>query len=151
MIRKMIGNGMYIYEESHADVEQRALLTLAQIQAAELPDEVAVQVAALFPVWTVGEVYETGTRIADSEGRLYRVVQTHTAQSDWQPANAPNLFVALGVTTENPDAIPAWVQPVGGHDAYGLGDQVEYEGAVYQSLIAANIYPPTTEFWTRVS
>lgn len=38
---------------------------------------------------------------------------------------------------------PAWVQPTGAHDAYGIGDRVSFEGANYESLIAANVWSPS--------
>lgn len=150
MKRVMISEGVYVYEQEQADLTQTALMTLARMQAAELPDDAAVQVAALFPLWQAGASYEMGQRIADEAGNLYRVVQTHTAQSDWQVSETPNLYTPLGVTAQEPDAIPEWVQPVGGHDAYAAGAQVRYEGVVYKSLIEANIYPPNTEFWAVV-
>ena len=37
----------------------------------------------------------------------------------------------------------AWVQPTGALDTYNVGDQVTFEGAVYESLIANNNYSPT--------
>lgn len=44
---------------------------------------------------------------------------------------------------EEPAAIPNWIQPTGGHDAYNIGDQVTFNGSVYESKIAANTYSPT--------
>jgi hypothetical protein len=40
-----------------------------------------------------------------------------------------------------PDA-PAWVQPTGAHDAYGIGDRVTYRGRVYESVIEGNSWSP---------
>jgi hypothetical protein len=40
-------------------------------------------------------------------------------------------------------APPAWVQPTGSHDAYPIGALVTFEGKVYRSLIAANVWSPT--------
>ena len=37
---------------------------------------------------------------------------------------------------------PAWVQPTGAHDAYALGDRVEFNGKNYESLIPANVWSP---------
>lgn len=41
------------------------------------------------------------------------------------------------------EAPPEFVQPTGSHDAYNIGDQVTFEGAVYESVIDANTYSPT--------
>ena len=38
---------------------------------------------------------------------------------------------------------PAWVQPTGGHDVYGVGDRVRFEGSDWESLIAGNTWSPT--------
>lgn len=45
--------------------------------------------------------------------------------------------------TEEGDGPPEWVQPTGGHDAYTIGDQVTFEGSVYESLITGNTWSPT--------
>lgn len=42
-----------------------------------------------------------------------------------------------------PDTVPEWVQPIGAHDAYNIGDQVTFEGEVYKSLMNGNTYSPT--------
>lgn len=38
---------------------------------------------------------------------------------------------------------PAWVQPTGAHDAYGIGAKVTFNTKRYSSLIAANVWSPT--------
>lgn len=38
--------------------------------------------------------------------------------------------------------IADFVQPTGAHDAYAFGDLVRFEGAVYRSLIDANVWSP---------
>lgn len=50
------------------------------------------------------------------------------------------------------ETIPNWVQPTGGHDAYKKGDQVTYQGDVWESLIDGNSWSPTDypQGWTRV-
>lgn len=37
-------------------------------------------------------------------------------------------------------SVPAWVQPSGQHDAYRIGDQVEFDGAVFESVIDWNAW-----------
>lgn len=39
-------------------------------------------------------------------------------------------------------AYPEWVAPTGGHDAYGIGDEVLFEGTAYRSVIDANTWSP---------
>ena len=47
-----------------------------------------------------------------------------------------------GTDPEQPQTVPEWKQPTGGHDAYKKGDRVTYKGKVYESLIDANVYSP---------
>jgi hypothetical protein len=37
---------------------------------------------------------------------------------------------------------PAWVQPTGAHDAYGIGAKVSFKAKNYESLISANVWSP---------
>ena len=37
---------------------------------------------------------------------------------------------------------PEWVQPLGGHDAYNVGDRVTFNGKVYESTITGNVWAP---------
>lgn len=41
------------------------------------------------------------------------------------------------------EGYPEWRLPTGAHDAYALGDRVEYKGADYESRIAANVWSPS--------
>jgi hypothetical protein len=41
------------------------------------------------------------------------------------------------------NVIPEWVQPIGAHDAYKIGDKVIFEGRVYESIIDGNTWSPT--------
>jgi len=123
-----------------ADNEMNA----AQMKAAALrsitfeDDEEMLDFATLFPAWKpniavqVDEVYQY-------EGQLYKVIQAHTTQHDWTPPIVPALFNQVAA----PGVIPDWVQPTGAHDAYNTGDQVMFEGQVWESLIDANTYSPT--------
>lgn len=41
------------------------------------------------------------------------------------------------------DQWPEWVQPVGAHDAYSIGDRVTYNGRRYESIIDGNVWSPS--------
>lgn len=43
---------------------------------------------------------------------------------------------------EEPETYPEFVQPTGAHDAYQIGDRVLYNGKVYESTIANNVWAP---------
>ena len=68
---------------------------------------------------------------------LYRVVQAHTTQDDWEPQDTPALWTEVSL-----DEWPEWKQPTGAQDAYNTGDKVTFEGAHYVSLIDGNIWSP---------
>lgn len=59
------------------------------------------------------------------------------------PANVwpPNVSGWREIVEEG-EAPPEWVQPSGAHDAYGTGDQVTFEGAVYESTMNGNVWSP---------
>lgn len=44
--------------------------------------------------------------------------------------------------SDNPKEYPDFVQPTGAHDAYNIGDIVNYNGTLYRSLIDGNVYSP---------
>lgn len=150
MRAEQIARGVILYEKDRYDLEQEAVLLLARQRAAALSDEEAAKVGALFPEWKADTAYTAGQRLSDAEGNLYRVVQDHTSQADWLMEATPALYTPLGVTTEDPEAIPEWVQPTGAHDAYRLGDRVCYQGKVYESTMDNNVWTPGENGWIEV-
>jgi len=126
-----------------------------QIYAESLPDSEAMTLASLFGLWAAGTHYETGACIAHGcnlvgDPQLYRVQQSHAAQADWAPDKTPSLFAPIGL---GKDGIPLWAQPAGAHDAYCIGDTVEFDGAVYRSLRDGNIHSPAVypEGWEALT
>lgn len=103
-----------------------------------LSDEDALNVAALFPTWVskMGQTVNVGERYW-YDGRLWKVIQSHTVQEDWTPDTAVSLFVEVSI-----EEWPQWVQPTGAQDAYNIGDKVTFEGVHYVSLIDNNVWSP---------
>ena len=101
-----------------------AVKKMLSSDAETLSDEDAVSVAALFPTWSsrVGDEIAVGERVWYN-GKLYKVIQAHTVQSEWTPDAAQSLFTEISVA-EWPD----FVQPTGSEDAYMTGDRVTYNG-----------------------
>lgn len=115
-----------------------------QMFAGSLDNEKALEVAAIFDPWEPGKTYKDGTYLTYGENpvgdpQLYKVIKTHTSQADWTPAAAASLFIPIGLDAAG---YPVWSQPTGAHDAYNAGDIVNYNGTLYQSLIAGNTYAP---------
>lgn len=120
----------------------RAYHLRAMIEKAStsLTDADALDAVELFPAYEIGRQYAAGDRIRSGD-KLYKVIQAHTSQADWPPDATPALYVELAP----PGTIPVWRQPTGAQDAYQKGDKVRYpdeDGAVYESLIDANVYSP---------
>lgn len=122
-----------------AETEKQILET-----AQSFDDTNALDSADLFPLWEVGFAYTIGFKCkhftVDNEIVLYKCVQAHTSQADWQPKDVPALFTRVAY----PNQILDFVQPTGAQDAYNIGDQVLFNGSVYESLINANVWSPTT-------
>lgn len=103
-----------------------------------LDDADALEAIQLFPRWNDSAKYETGDRVR-FQNVLYKCLQNHIAQPTWTPISAPSLWAK--VLIPDPEVIPEWEQP-GSTNAYQIGDKVRYNGKVYESVIANNIWSP---------
>lgn len=122
------------------DAAQTVARVTIDDQLADLPDDTYTAVVALFPAWATGEQVTVGAvRLFD--GVLFRCVQAHSTQDDWTPPVVPALWTLVRQPT--PTGPAAWVQPTGSSDAYGIGDLVTFEGAVWESTITGNVWSPT--------
>lgn len=115
-----------------------------QMFAQSLTDDEAMEIATIYPKYALGKSYKTGEMFIYGENsvgdpQLYRVVQDHISQSDWAPDMTPSLYSPIGLTEKG---YPVWAQPTGAHDAYNIGDIVDYNGILYESLINGNVYSP---------
>ena len=119
----------------------KQLRALIEQLAVTLDDETALTGVELFPAWVVGKAYAVNDR-AQYNGTLYKCVQAHTSQSDWMPSATPALWKTVSV-----DEYPEWVQPIGAHDAYNIGDKVTYNGQHYVCTSNANVYAPDVYGW----
>lgn len=109
----------------------------------QLSDDEAIEMQDVYPLWKnnlsvkIGEKYQDFN--SDNEMVLWKVIQGHTTQENWQPKDTPALFVRVGFDGEILD----FVQPTGAHDAYKIGDKVKFNGLTYESVINGNVYSPT--------
>lgn len=123
-----------------AEQFRRALQMFAQT----LTNEEAMEIATVYPPYAVGKAYKVDEMFTYGlnevgDPQLYRVVQEHTSQADWIPSATPSLYTPIGL---NADGYPIWSRPTGAHDAYNIGDIVEFEGELYESTINGNVYSP---------
>ena len=114
-----------------------------------ISDEAALKMPDYFPTWDGnGHQYAAGDRVMYGDV-LYKVLQTHTSQSDWAPNSAPSLFAKV-LTSVAGEPLP-WQQP-DSTNPYMIGDRVTYKGKVYESLIDNNVWRPDEypEGWKEV-
>lgn len=120
------------------------LRRVLELFAQTVTDEDALEIPTLYPEYQVGVTYTEKQIISyglNSEGnpQLYRVVQAHTSQSDWQPSATPSLYTLISF---DESGYEEWKQPTGAHDAYNKGTIVKYKDKLYKSLIDGNTYSP---------
>jgi hypothetical protein len=115
-----------------------------QMYAQTVTDAEAMEIATVYPKYEVGRLYKANEMFIHGENsvgdpQLFRVVQEHTSQVDWIPSETPALYTPIGL---NDAGYPVWSKPTGSHDAYNIGDIVDYNGVLYKSLIDGNIWSP---------
>jgi hypothetical protein len=79
-----------------AEEVSRMLIT-AQINTLAVDDSTALRMLEFYPEWTAGTVYVVGFKV-QRNGKLWRVVQGHTAQVGWEPENAASLWEQINET-----------------------------------------------------
>lgn len=124
----------------------QARLTAMLINTYALSDEQALKVKDLYPAWEdlVGQALTAGYKLTYN-GDLYKVIQAHTAQSDWLPSDTPALYglVGTGVSTggehagTREDPIPYEQMMVIEQGKYYTQDGILYVGL----MDAPNGYP----------
>lgn len=133
--------------QDEPDYEQvvEAVKKMFSTDTEEMSDEDALDVAALYPTWhsQIGKQVTTGERLWD-DGKLWKVIQPHTVQEDWRPADAVSLFVEVSI-----EEWPEWKQPTGATDAYRLGAQVMHNDLHWISEIDYNTYEPGVYGWRQ--
>ncbi len=82
-----------------ASVRNLMTATRANIQSYSMTDNEALSIQDMFPTFdeVVGKTLTAGFKLQDG-GKLYKVIQAHTAQADWKPSETPALY---GLVTES--------------------------------------------------
>lgn len=90
------------------------------------------------PIWVqplgATDVYKKNDVVAHKE----RIWESEIDNNVWEPG----VYGWKDITEQEPE-IPEWKKPSGAHDAYNIGNQVRFEGHIYESLINGNTYSPT--------
>lgn len=114
--------------------------TLDDITISEHPE--------VFPDWSDKWTGKAGTILKD-EGRLYRSIHdiTNVAQNT-KPSETPSMWTLIADPTVE---YPEWSQPLGAHDAYGLGAKTSHNGKRWVSTVDDNIWEPGVYGWEEVA
>ena len=127
----------------------RKLRPYIEKAALSLSDEDALEAVNLFPGWSAEtELYSVGDRVLYND-ILYKCLQSHTPQFNWNPETATSLWARVLIPDEN--VIPEWEQP-DSTNAYMVGDKIMFEGHIYESAINNNIWSPSAypAGWTLI-
>ena len=126
----------------------RELRALIEKAVQSLDDKDALECVCLYEKWNGNGVqYEAEKRVQD-DSILYTVLQAHTSQPDWKPADAPSLFAK--VLIPDPTVVPEWEQP-DSTNPYMKGDKVAHNGKTWVSDIDGNVWEPGVYGWTEVA
>ena len=122
----------------------RELRQQIETLAEALNDETALDNKELFPKWETDFDYETGKRVRYGDN-LYRCVQAHTSQPNWNPSQTPALWTRVFI-----EEWPEWIQPSGAQDAYMTGDKVSHSDKHWISTVDYNTWEPSVYGWDEV-
>lgn len=131
--------------------QAKAIRESMDAAAAVLTDEQAANAPMLFRAWSGDGVdFAVGERRLHN-GILYKCLQAHTSQTDWNPADASSLWAK--VLIPEPGVIPEWEQP-DSTNPYMTGDKVTHNAKTWKSLIDNNVWEPgatgTESLWEEI-
>ena len=109
------------------ELEVLKIMLTQQINTLTVDDKTALRMLHLYPEWAAGSEYTTGYK-AQRGGKLWRCLQTHTAQAGWEPENTASLWEQINETHSGTDADPI---PYDGNMALINGLYYYQDGKLY--------------------
>ena len=125
--------------------ETGGIMFVTMAESGQIDKATAAEHAELFAEWSYPINYKVG-QIRRYGGKLYRCVQDHTSQEDWNPEDSASLWSTAADPAEE---WPEWSQPVGAHDSYNAGDKVSYQDKHWISDTDGNVWEPGVHGWTE--
>lgn len=111
-----------------------------------LNDEQSLTYTDLFKEWLENQNYTIDEKVKYNN-TLYKCLQTHTSQADWNPVDAVSLWAKVLIVDQT--EIFEWEQPES-TNPYMKGDKVTYNGKTYESTIDNNVWAPDVYGWVEV-
>lgn len=120
-----------------------AFVTLAE--KGDIDDVTSAEHPELFSEWAFPVEYKAGN-IRRYNENLYKCLQNHTSQEDWNPEASVSLWKKVGDPTVE---YPEWSQPIGAGDAYMTDDKVSHNKKRWHSTIDNNVWEPGVYGWEQ--
>ena len=105
-----------------------ALLIPKQINALDVDDNTALRMLDFYPEWEAGMDYPAGYKVQHN-GKLWRCLQAHTAQTGWEPENAQALWTEICETHDGTEDDPI---PYSGNMALESGKYYIQDYVIYR-------------------
>lgn len=116
-------------------------------QHGDIDDVTITENAELFPAWDEHWTGKAGTILLDG-GALYKSIHDVSAGQNTKPSQTPSMWTRIGNPAEE---YPAWIQPIGAHDAYPAGAKVTHGGKRWLNAHGdGNIWEPGVFGWNEV-
>lgn len=131
-------------EANARSVAEIMFVKMAQEQ--QLDEATVAEFPDLFVQWDENWRGKAGDIVQD-EGQLYRSIHdvTNVGQNT-KPAETPSMWTRIGNPLEE---FLEWVQPIGAHDAYSLGDKCSHDGKNWVSEVDGNTWEPGVYGWAE--
>lgn len=104
-----------------------SMLLTQKVQEIEVDDNTALRMMAFYPKWEPGKAYAVGHKMTRG-GKLYKVLQAHTAQAGWEPEKVPAMFTEINETHSGEMDDPI---PYGGNMALETGKYYVQDDEIY--------------------
>jgi hypothetical protein len=124
-------------------------------------DEQALENQAIYPIWdnlADGYSFVVGKKYQSFDGlelKLFKVIQSHTKQADWNPVLVPALFSEIVIS----NGVEVWKQPIGGDGKYPYINpltakpyQVSHKDSLWENTHTGglNVWEPGVFGWKKI-
>ena len=109
------------------EVEVYRMFVTLNVNKMEVDDNTALRMLDFYPEWAENTVYTVGFKVR-YKGKLWRVIQEHTAITGWEPENAVSLWEQINETHAGTDDDPI---PYSGNMALEKGKYYHQEFVLY--------------------
>lgn len=134
-----------ISEEEQREISSIVFVKLAE--TGELDDITISEHPKLFIEWSVNWTGKAGVIVAEN-GNLYRSIHdVATSAQNTRPSTTPSMWTPIADPGEE---YPMWIQPIGSHDSYSLGDKVSHNDKHWESSANNNVWEPGVYGWDEV-